>query len=75
MLLEIDNARYMNHSKTPNTDFSDPEIGLAIKDIAVGEEITTDYGEYMEEEQMQVQYQGKDSIPSPLKTKSKKQKV
>jgi SET domain-containing protein len=36
----------MNHSFKPNTDFSFPDSGIAIRDIAVGEEITCDYREF-----------------------------
>jgi len=45
-VLEFDNGRFMNHSARPNTDFTDPETGWAIRDIAKGEEITCDYGEF-----------------------------
>lgn len=45
-VIEFDNGRFMNHSPQPNTDFTDPEIGWAIRDIAAGEEITCDYGEF-----------------------------
>lgn len=43
----FDNARFMNHSDTPNSrpDYSaDPYgVDLALRDIGPGEEITTDY--------------------------------
>lgn len=45
-VLEFDNGRFMNHSATPNTDFTRPEIGYAIRDIAIGEELTCDYREF-----------------------------
>lgn len=45
-VLEFDNGRFMNHSPAPNTDFRDPETGWAVRDIAAGEEITCDYGEF-----------------------------
>lgn len=45
-ILELDNGRFMNHSSEPNTDFSNPEFGLVIRDIAEGEEITCDYEEF-----------------------------
>ena len=45
-VLEFDNGRFMNHSTTPNTDFTRPEVGYAIRDIAAGEELTCDYGEF-----------------------------
>ena len=45
-VLEFDNGRFMNHSPAPNTDFTRPEVGYAIRDIAAGEELTCDYGEF-----------------------------
>lgn len=45
-VVEFDNGRFMNHADRPNTDFTDPNIGWAIRDIAAGEEITCDYGEF-----------------------------
>lgn len=45
-VLEFDNGRFMNHSVTPNTDFTRPEVGFAIRAIAAGEEITCDYREF-----------------------------
>ncbi|MFA9200713.1 MAG: SET domain-containing protein [Cypionkella sp.] len=45
-VIEFDNGRFMNHSTEPNTDFTDTEKGWAIRDIAAGEEITCDYGEF-----------------------------
>ena len=45
-VLEFDNGRFMNHDPSPNTDFTSPKIGWAIRDIAEGEEITCDYGEF-----------------------------
>ena len=45
-VLEFDNGRFMNHDPSPNTDFTSPEVGWAIRDIAQGEEITCDYGEF-----------------------------
>ncbi|MEZ5648807.1 MAG: SET domain-containing protein [Alphaproteobacteria bacterium] len=43
-ILNGDHARFINHSRAPNTDNSGP-ISLAIKDIAIDEEITCDYRE------------------------------
>ena len=44
VILNTDNARFINHSKTPNTkslgDFGD---NVALRDIDIGEEITIDY--------------------------------
>lgn len=45
-VLEMDNGRFMNHSNNPNTDFTDPVVGWAIRDIAEGEEITCNYAEF-----------------------------
>ncbi|MBO0750220.1 MAG: SET domain-containing protein-lysine N-methyltransferase, partial [Porphyrobacter sp.] len=45
-ILELDNGRFMNHSNDPNTQFTDPVIGWAIRDIAEGEEITCNYAEF-----------------------------
>ncbi len=41
-VLNGDNARFLNHSRQPNTDNAGP-VTLAARDIAVGEEITCDY--------------------------------
>ncbi len=46
VILEADNGRFMNHTETPNTDFSTLDKGLALVDIAVGEEITCNYNEF-----------------------------
>ena len=45
-ILELDNGRFMNHADRPNTEFTDPHIGWAIRDIAEGEEITCNYAEF-----------------------------
>lgn len=45
-VLEFDNGRFMNHSAAPNTDFTRPDVGYAIRDIAAGEELTCDYSEF-----------------------------
>jgi SET domain-containing protein len=45
-VLEADNGRFMNHSESPNTDFTGFEEGLAIRDIAPGEEITCNYYDF-----------------------------
>ena len=45
-VLEFDNGRFMNHHPQPNTDFTSPELGWAIRDIAAGEEITCNYEEF-----------------------------
>ena len=46
-----DNARFMNHSDTPNTKGAYPDgepegMDVAIRDIAAGEELTCDYREF-----------------------------
>lgn len=50
-ILEYDNGRFMNHSSTPNTDFSGDFKGYAITDIAAGEELTSDYAEWLDAEE------------------------
>ncbi len=46
-LLCGDDARFFNHSDTPNCDESrDNDSTYALKDIAVGEELTINYGEF-----------------------------
>lgn len=42
-VLCADNARYMNHSETPNIAEDDQGRNYAIRDIRKGEEITCDY--------------------------------
>jgi len=49
-----DDARHINHSGTPNlgTRFEDgveEDINFALRDIAVGEELTLDYREFAKE--------------------------
>jgi len=48
LVYEVDNGRFMNHSDTPNADFSVYGGGFATKDIAAGEEITCDYSQFYE---------------------------
>jgi len=43
LVFEVDNSRFMNHSDTPNTDYSDFSSGVALRDIKAGEELTCDY--------------------------------
>jgi len=43
--LESDHGKFMNHSFTPNTDFSVFDKGYALTDIAQGDEITCNYRE------------------------------
>lgn len=44
-VVSLDNTRFINHSTTPNTDNTTP-VTYAARDIAKGEEITCDYGEF-----------------------------
>lgn len=48
IILDGDNGRFMNHSDTPNTDFSQLPMtaGYALRDIAKGEELTCNYNEF-----------------------------
>lgn len=48
LVFESGNGRFMNHSDTPNTDFSPDDHGVALRDIAAGEELTCDYREFYE---------------------------
>lgn len=59
IIYEVDNGRFMNHSDTPNTDFSDA-IGIARVDILAGEEITCNYAEF---------FDGFELLPSAIVTK------
>lgn len=46
LVIEIDNGRFMNHSNAPNTCFTDPDAGYALRRIEAGEELTCDYSEF-----------------------------
>jgi uncharacterized protein len=46
MIMEGDNGRYMNHSETPNIDFTPYDSGVARTDILAGEELTANYREF-----------------------------
>jgi len=46
LIVELDNGRFMNHSDSPNTIFSDPDSGFTLVDIAAGEELTCNYSEF-----------------------------
>lgn len=43
VILDADEARFMNHSDRPNVDFSSDISGRALRDIFVDEELTCDY--------------------------------
>lgn len=45
-VLEFDHGRFMNHTDAPNTDFTDPNMGWAIRDIPAGAELTCNYAEF-----------------------------
>jgi len=55
IVYEVDNGRFMNHSETPNTDFSDTGGAVTLRDIAAGEELTCNYGDF---------YSGYELLPS-----------
>lgn len=46
LVYETDNGRFMNHTDTPNLDFSDFGGATALRDIAAGEELTCNYGDF-----------------------------
>ena len=46
VILDADEGRFMNHSGTPNLDFSYPDRGVARCDIAADEELTCDYNAF-----------------------------
>ncbi len=45
-VLDADEGRFMNHSETPNCDFTAPDVGYALVDIPAGTELTCDYREF-----------------------------
>ena len=46
LVVEIDNGRFMNHSEAPNTDFRNPNVGYALREIEAGEEMTCNYADF-----------------------------
>lgn len=46
IVLDSDEGKFMNHDDAPNTDYSNPEIGVALRDINAGEELTCDYRQF-----------------------------
>ena len=61
LVLEIDNGRFMNHSTSPNTDFTKIVEGYAKKRIKEGDELVCDYNEFDPTHEL---------LPSFLSTKS-----
>lgn len=59
IVYEVDNGRFMNHAETPNTDFSDSGGARALRDIAAGEELTCNYGDFFKDYEL---------IPNPAET-------
>jgi SET domain-containing protein len=49
IVYETDNGRFMNHTETPNLDFSDSGGAVALRDIAAGEELTCNYADFYPE--------------------------
>ncbi|WP_319825566.1 SET domain-containing protein [Thalassovita sp.] len=46
IVLECDEGRFMNHADLPNVDMTNPARGVALRDIAAGEELTRDYTQF-----------------------------
>ena len=46
LALDADESRFMNHAGQPNVAFSAPQAGYAVRDIAEGEELTSDYAQF-----------------------------
>lgn len=59
IVYEVDNGRFMNHSEAPNTDFSEFGGALALRDIAAGEELTCNYGDFFADYEL---------LPNPAET-------
>lgn len=49
IVFEVDNSRFVNHSDDPNTDYTNFEAGVALRDIAVGEELTCNYNDFFKD--------------------------
>ena len=49
VVFEADDARYMNHSDQPNTDFSDGDVAHAVCAIKAGDEVTCDYNVFFDD--------------------------
>lgn len=48
LTLDADESRYMNHADAPNLDFSQDDVGIALRAIAAGDELTCDYRCFVE---------------------------
>eukprot|EP01001_Neometanema_parovale_P009042 NODE_5293_length_960_cov_138.823178_g5078_i0.p1 GENE.NODE_5293_length_960_cov_138.823178_g5078_i0~~NODE_5293_length_960_cov_138.823178_g5078_i0.p1 ORF type:complete len:294 (-),score=16.18 NODE_5293_length_960_cov_138.823178_g5078_i0:14-895(-) len=46
LVLFLDNARFMNHSETPNSKMNTDGSSVALRDIHPGEELCEDYGQF-----------------------------
>ena len=46
LVIEIDNGRFMNHTLSPNTDFTRVVEGYAVRNIKAGEELLCNYAEF-----------------------------
>jgi uncharacterized protein len=57
-MIHADNARFINHSDTPNTEYPEDYVMVASEDIAKGEEITTNYNSFLDEGDQK--FEGKD---------------
>lgn len=49
VVMECDDARYMNHADKPNCGFTSEDVLVALRDIAAGEELTCDYNVFFED--------------------------
>jgi hypothetical protein len=54
--LELDDSRFINHSIAPNIAFVD-DIGYALRDIEIGEELTCDYTTLGDERERKLQFE------------------
>lgn len=50
IMLDGDEGRFMNHSDTPNLDFTSADYGVALTDIPAGTELTCNYGDLIKGE-------------------------
>jgi hypothetical protein len=54
--LELDDSRFINHSECPNIKFVG-EIGYALRDISIGEELTCDYKTLGDDRERQLKFE------------------